>query len=357
MARSSRIYGLLHTKLIWRIGTEILHHHPNSKMEDYNNIYERMKDSGFTNYLMISLEHSFHLLQNGHIKDAKHQLSVAESWRHGKKSAAQYKMTELILVYKGLLDYVMWCDKKSTLNRAEYPDRLDNQDMNNLFRAASVHLKEILKKPGVWDPFILSYVEMLEYYDDHEEVIRVLKDYAYDNKFPPNPNAHVYLYRYLERRNASQEKLMKVLKVLCALVPSHELMLEYSRLLLKSDQITNIHKALGIVLEMLDFASWRSSLDAWNLLKAIIKKLKSQSNWKDSVAEKMAARKDWWPALHFTRFHASKDSEELKEVKASLTKVLCPGLMLQYTAGQTTTEEGTGKKTSKRKRMSSISQL
>lgn len=46
------------------------------------------------------------------------------------------------------------------------------------------------------------------------------------------------------------------------------------------------------------------------------------------MSGKMAERKDWWPALHFTSFHASKDSEEnpeLMEVKASLTKILCPG--------------------------------
>nr|XP_040017378.1 TATA box-binding protein-associated factor RNA polymerase I subunit A isoform X2 [Gasterosteus aculeatus aculeatus] len=322
-------------ELIWRISTEILHHHPNSKMEDYNNIYERMKHSGFKNYLMISLEHSFHLLLNGRVKDARHQLSVAESWRHGNESAIQHKKTELIHAYKGLLDYVMWCDKKSTINHAEYPDRLHNQDMNNLFRAASVNLKAILRSPGVWDPFILSYVEMLEYYDDHEEALRVLNDYAYDNKYPPNPNAHVYLYQYLQRQNAPDKKLMKVLKVLCELVPSHELMLEYSRLLLKSEKRTNIQKALGIILEMLDFACWRSSLDTWKLLEAIIKKLQSQCDWKDSVAGAMAARKDWWPALHFTRFHASRDSEEnpaLKKVKASLTQILLPGLMLKYTA-------------------------
>lgn len=36
----------------------------------------------------------------------------------------------------------------------------DNQDMQNYFRQASVNLKDILKNPGVWDPFILSYVEV-----------------------------------------------------------------------------------------------------------------------------------------------------------------------------------------------------
>lgn len=39
----------------------------------------------------------------------------------------------------------------------------DNPEKNNDFRQASVNLKEILKNPGVWDPFILSYVEVNTY--------------------------------------------------------------------------------------------------------------------------------------------------------------------------------------------------
>lgn len=55
--------------------------------------------------------------------------------------------------------------------------------------------------------------------------------------------------------------------------------------------------------------------------------MKNRNDWKEVVHEKMSGRKDFWPALHFTRFHATKDSAnpELMEVKASLTKVLCPG--------------------------------
>ncbi|XP_030260944.1 TATA box-binding protein-associated factor RNA polymerase I subunit A isoform X1 [Sparus aurata] len=326
-------------ELFWRISTEILHHHPNSRLEDYNNIYERMKHSGVKHYLMICLEHSFYLMLNGHIEDAKHQLSVAESWRHGKESAAQYQRTKLIQAYRSLLDYIIWCDKKFTHSKTDYHDAGDNQDMHSYFRQASVNLKEILKNPGVWDPFILSYVEMLEFYEDHDEALKVLNDYAYDNTFPPNPNAHVYLYQYLKRHNTTDKKLMKALKVLHVLVPSHELMLEYSSLLLQSEKKSDLQKALGVILEMLDFACWRGNVDVWKRLKAIIQKLQLQEDWKDVVSEKMAARKDWWPALHFTRFHASQDSEEnpeLKEVKASLTKILCPDLTLKYSAGQKT---------------------
>lgn len=41
-----------------------------------------------------------------------------------------------------------------------HPYSGENKDMENYFRQASVNLKEILKNPGVWDPFILSYVEV-----------------------------------------------------------------------------------------------------------------------------------------------------------------------------------------------------
>lgn len=324
-------------ELTWRISTEILHHHPKSKLEDYNNIYERMKHSGVRHYLMICLEHSFHLLLHGHIKEAKRQLSVSESWRHGKESAAQFQRTKLIQAYRSLLDYIIWCDKKCTHSSTEHSDFAENQDIRNYFRTASVNLKEILKNPGVWDSFILCYVEMLEFYEDHEEALKVLNDYAYDNGFPPNPNAHVYLYQYLKRCDTAEKKLMKVLKVLHVLVPSHELMLEYSSSLLQSEKSGDLQKALGVVLDMLDFACWRGNLVVWKRLEAIIQKLQLEKDWKDVVFTKMADRQGWWPALHFTNFHASKDSEEnpeLMQVKAPLTKTLCPSLTLKYTDWQ-----------------------
>ncbi|XP_068198844.1 TATA box-binding protein-associated factor RNA polymerase I subunit A isoform X2 [Antennarius striatus] len=306
---------------LWRFSAEILHHHPNSKMEDYNNIYERLKHSGFRHYMMISLEHAFHILLHGDIKDAKHQLSAAESWRYGKESAAQYQKTKLVQAYRGLLDYIMWCDIKSTHTNFDDPDSTLSKNMHNSFRSASVSLQEILKTPGVWDTFILSYTEMLEFYGDHKEVLKILSDYAYDDTFPPNPNAHVYLYQYMKRQETPEKKLMKVLKHLHALVPSHELMLEYSALLLQSGEKSDIQKALAVVLEMLDFTCWRTNLDVWKRLRDIVKTIELSENWKDVVSEQMAVRKGWWPQLHFTSPHASRDCEEnpeLLELKSSL---------------------------------------
>jgi TATA box-binding protein-associated factor RNA polymerase I subunit A len=51
----------------------------------------------------------------------------------------------------------------------------------------------LVKIPGVLDPVVKSYVEMLEFHGDQDRARKVLNNYAYVEKFPSNPNAHVYL--------------------------------------------------------------------------------------------------------------------------------------------------------------------
>lgn len=56
-----------------------------------------------------------------------------------------------------------------------------------------------------------------------------------------------------------------------------------------------------------------------------------RQHWEEVVSKEMAERKDWWPVLHFTGFHAHKDLDEepeLMEVKACLAKILCPGMLV-----------------------------
>ncbi|XP_028296127.1 TATA box-binding protein-associated factor RNA polymerase I subunit A isoform X2 [Gouania willdenowi] len=321
-------------QLVWRISTEILHHLPNSTMDDYNIIYERMKHSGVRHYLTICLEKSFHLMLHGELENARRELSAGESWRYGKESASQHHNFTLIHAYRSLLDYIIWCDKKSL--QSTHPNSEDDQSMHRYFKQAAVNLREVLKKPGVWDPFILCYIEMLEFYDDHEEALKILNNYAYDHSFPPNPNAHVYLYQYLKRHNAPEKKLIKVLKILQVLVPSHELMLEYISLLLQSERTNAVQKALEVALAMLDFKCWKRNLDVWRHLKAIIQQMQTQENCQEAVVAVMDQRKDWWSAFHFTSMHATqdvKDNPELFEIKSSLAKVLYPDQTLKYTAG------------------------
>ncbi|KAM9778192.1 TATA box-binding protein-associated factor RNA polymerase I subunit A isoform X3 [Syngnathus typhle] len=325
-----------------RIREAMLHHRWQEAAEYMACYPQQLEDTTAgpgKHYKEICLEHSFYLLLHGQIENANRHLSIAESWRHGQETAHQYQRSKLIQAYSGLLDYIIWCDKKNAPTKTSSTTAGSNKDIHYDFRQASVNLKEILKYPGVWDPFILSYVEMLEFYDAHDEAKKVLEEYAYDSMFPSNPNAHVYLYQYLQRHNAPARRLMKVLKVLHYLVPSHELMLDYNSFLLISEKPGDIKKALGVLLDMLDYACWRTSMDAWKCLKDVIDKLQLQDDWKEVVAEQMTARKEWWPAMHFTMFHASEDAvqrPQLMEVKASLTKILCPEMKLTYPAGQIT---------------------
>lgn len=54
---------------------------------------------------------------------------------------------------------------------------------------------------------------MLEFYQDDEEALRLLQNYASNSDFPPNPNAYVYLYMHQNRRNAAPDQLRRCLKV------------------------------------------------------------------------------------------------------------------------------------------------
>ena len=39
-------------------------------------------------------------------------------------------------------------------------DEMAALDMETFYKKSTVNLKEILQKPGVWDPFILCYIEV-----------------------------------------------------------------------------------------------------------------------------------------------------------------------------------------------------
>ncbi|EGV92521.1 HHIP-like protein 2 [Cricetulus griseus] len=54
--------------------------------------------------------------------------------------------------------------------------------------------------------------EMLEFCEDRDGAREILTNYAYDEKFPSNPNAHIYLYEFLKREKAPRAKLISVLK-------------------------------------------------------------------------------------------------------------------------------------------------
>ncbi|XP_039546187.1 TATA box-binding protein-associated factor RNA polymerase I subunit A-like isoform X2 [Pimephales promelas] len=309
------------SEITWRIGTEILRHLPNATAEDFNAVNEQLKNNGVKNFSKICLEHCFHLLLNGQMEEAKRQLSVGESWRYGNFSIAQGDAEKLIHAYSGFLDYLIWWKKSSTAGTDEASR---NNEMHSYFRHASVTLKDIISQPGIWDPFVLGYVNMLEFYNDEDGALQILENYAYNKDFPTNPNAHVYLYQFLKRHNAPDDRLIGSLRILRTVVPSHELMLDLCSLLLSTSLMSDLEEALSVSMDLLEFSSWKSDVKAWSCLLNIIKLLKRKKR-KHFVLKEWKVRRPLWFSFHFRIHYARVDIMEnasLLLIKSETLKVL-----------------------------------
>ncbi|GAB1285825.1 TATA box-binding protein-associated factor RNA polymerase I subunit A [Apodemus speciosus] len=298
-------------EIIWKLGSEILFYHPKSNVETFNSFADRMKNIGVLNYLklLISLQHALYLLHHGMLEDANRNLSEAETWRYGEKSSSQEVLINLVQAYKGLLQYYTWSRKKmelSELDEDDYAYTAKTRTMLSQSCKTSTNICALIKTPGIWDPFVKSYVEMLEFYGDHDGAREMLTNYAYDEKFPSNPNAHIYLYEFLKREKAPRAKLISVLKILHEIVPSHTLMLEFHTLLRKSESEEHRKLGLAVLFEVLDFAGCTKNITAWKYLAKYLKNtlMGSHPEW---VEEEWKSRRNWWPAFHFSFFWAKND--------------------------------------------------
>ncbi|XP_021102106.1 TATA box-binding protein-associated factor RNA polymerase I subunit A isoform X2 [Heterocephalus glaber] len=266
-------------EIIWKLGSEILFYHPKSSVETFNTFADQMKNIGVLNYLKISLQHALYLIHCGKLEEASRNLSQAETWRYGEKSSSQEMLINLAQAYKGLLEYFSWSKKKMELSKLDKDDYAYSTEARNIFSHSwktSVNFSALIKTPGVWDPFVKSYVEMLEFYGDRDGARKVLTSYAYDEKFPSNPNAHIYLYNFLKREKAPRAKLLSVLKILYQIVPSHKLMLEFHMLLRKSalciSSIPYVNLNCSRLLQKKRNTinwDWKCYLGSWILLDAL----------------------------------------------------------------------------------------
>uniref|UniRef100_H3AQZ8 TATA-box binding protein associated factor, RNA polymerase I subunit A n=1 Tax=Latimeria chalumnae TaxID=7897 RepID=H3AQZ8_LATCH len=310
-------------EIIWRLGTEILLHHPNSDIDAMNSFADRTKNLGVRNYLKPPPTHKavyvyFHILCA--IIDMK--LTWPPERRKGIRPTGLEIVTFLVMFYKGTVIFYNCIGHLQI--PVVLPVLLASDNLYNYFRQASINLCQITKLPGVWDPFILSYVNLLEFYDNYNGALEVLNDYAYDSKFPPNPNAHVYLYKLLKRHHAPQKKLIGVLKILYQLVPSHELMLELNSLLQKSNKEKHHKLALTVLFSLLDFVGWKENAKVWKRLKKQMKRAIKHKH-RDWITEEWELRKDWWPVFHFSAYQAQKNlkkNEDMAYKKATVARIL-----------------------------------
>ncbi|XP_029791535.1 TATA box-binding protein-associated factor RNA polymerase I subunit A isoform X5 [Suricata suricatta] len=262
-------------EIIWKLGSEILFYHPKSNMETFNTFADRMKNMGVMNYLKISLQHALYLMHHGMLEEANRNLSRAETWRYGEKSSSQEVLINLIQAYKGLLQYYTWSKKKmelSNLDKDDYAYNTASRTMLNHSWKTSVNLGALIQTPGVWDPFVKSYVE-----------------------------------------------------ILYQIVPSHKLMLEFHRLLRKSEKEDHHKLGLEVLFGVLDFAGCTKNITAWKYLAKYLRQMLMGDHlaW---VQEEWNSRKNWWPRFHFSSFWAKSDWQEDKPLACE--KALVAGMLL-----------------------------
>ncbi|XP_060034451.1 TATA box-binding protein-associated factor RNA polymerase I subunit A isoform X4 [Erinaceus europaeus] len=211
------------------------------------------------------------------------------------------------------------------LDEEDYAYNTASQSMLNHSWKTSINLCALIQIPGVWDPFVKSYVEMLDFYGDRDGAREVLTNYAYDDKFPSNPNAHVYLYNFLKKEKAPREKLISVLKILYQIVPSHKLMFEFYRLLRKSEKEEDQKLGLEVLFGVLDFAGCTRNITAWKYLAKHLRQTLAGNRlaW---IQELWDSRKNWWPNFHFSFFWAKSDWKEEKTLACE--KALVAGILL-----------------------------
>ncbi|KAM4042317.1 TATA box-binding protein-associated factor RNA polymerase I subunit A isoform 2-T2 [Anomaloglossus baeobatrachus] len=334
-------------EIIRRIGSEILLNHPKSTNDDINIFQETMKNIGCKKYLQISMEQVCHLLCSGQVDEAHRVLSLAESWRSGRHSYVQRPLQTLLRAHRAVLNYRSWVEKGSALSQSA-PDCSSQSSSANAvagyYRQATTSFQEILKFSGVWDPFVLNYVDLLESSGENREAEKVLTKYANNTKNPANPNAQVYLYEFMKRQHAPEEKLIEVLRVLYAKTPSHKLMLKFSKLLGNSGSEDNQKLSLLVLFDLLDFSGWKKDVNAW---RHFAKKLKKAFRRKHGawILQAWQPRKSWWPSYHFTTYQAKSDWQD--GAKLAMKKASVAGMLLGPTCCYFTCIRQSGKKTQK----------
>ncbi|XP_053462898.1 TATA box-binding protein-associated factor RNA polymerase I subunit A isoform X4 [Nycticebus coucang] len=275
-------------EIIWKLGSEILFYHPKSNVETFTTFADRMKNIGVMNYLKISLQHALYLLHHGMLEDADKNLSEAETWRYGEKSSSQEILINLVQAYKGLLQYYTWSRKKKELSKLDKDDYVYGTTTRSMISRSwktSINLSALIKIPGVWDPFVRSYVEMLEFYGDQD---------------------------------AAQEILYQI-------VPSHKLMLEFHTLLRKSEKEEHHKLGLEVLFGVLDYAGCTKKITAWKYLAKYLKQT-LMGNHLVWVQEQWNSRKNWWPSFHFSYFWAKSDWKE--DTALACEKAFVAGILL-----------------------------
>ncbi|XP_071482001.1 TATA box-binding protein-associated factor RNA polymerase I subunit A-like [Diadema antillarum] len=248
----------------WKCGTHVLQNHPQGSRELVEQLLQRMTKINNRNRQKKRLEHALYHLSQGELKRAHDTISQRLPFMAGSTDAAQEDFWEhMASLYKGLIEYILWCEEKRKVAGEETSDSADTHAKNAL---KEWNLK--FDEPGVWDVFVTKAVEIHESLGDINVGLELLESYC--RTHPGNPNAHVYLYNYCkEHQPDNKAKLLQILKKLTSLLPAEKYTLEYAEL------VDSPSVVLPALFNMLDYTTCSSDTAAWRALgKCVLDVLK-----------------------------------------------------------------------------------
>ncbi|XP_078001122.1 TATA box-binding protein-associated factor RNA polymerase I subunit A-like [Glandiceps talaboti] len=319
--------------VVWKCGIQIMYNHPKTGpgIVRVFNVY--LQKLMIHDHSQKTVEHAFYLLSKGELEEAYSTLNQAKILSNRNIHSSKKEMEEIwhtmVFLYRGLINYVMWLESKTTINTDVQTD-LDMQSgydkSNEMVRYgndAAECFEVVMNTPGVWDIFITKYVEILEYQERYDEAQAVLHKYRDSNS--NNPNAHKYLYSFLKKHDAHPNESVLVLKDLLYLVPSDELAMDMSEIVQKSAD--NPALALPFLFDMLDYACWQDDIKPWEMLADLLILISKRNNREGLKIKRecWTSRSSWWPSYHFRECHIRTDTEQerkLLDSKAAIATLL-----------------------------------
>ena len=199
--------------------------------------------------------------------------------------------------YCGLLAYIDYTNLRLTLPTADDSD-LVAQKMSACADVAKAQWEQLPGEPGVWDVFVVKYVDILERENDLKNCEEVLQTYRRSSAVPTNALQMLYSFYSRHGWTDTQQKV-DLLQELCSLDESSNRVLELYQLLAKSEDPERI----SLLFTYLDYATTRDNRHAWKCLSREVLRnssgLASKSEVK-IVSECWSEREDWWPTFHFS---------------------------------------------------------
>jgi len=321
---------------MWRVGTDVLSHHPSGANNFMTSAYKRamMSYNEKVDQVHLLLEYTFGLLIAKDFATAKEELRLYPNIEKGvvhKQSRINNIAWWSVVAegYLGLIDYVLWkstvlhCTNSNDFSQSGAADDFSSQHAK-LGSSACQHFSEVISKPGVWDIFIQKYIEILVFYGKSDDAKCALETYSVTHQ--DNPNAHKMLYAFVcDHQPTSSNSTcstvdvkITILKRLVQVAPSEEIVLDLHHLLFHKwlkdgdpqarchfEADSNLTESVEVLLNMLDYFCWRDAPNIWKALYDAIQWIKKKTGRKQMLKFirnifVASERIHWWPAYHFS---------------------------------------------------------